>query len=170
MSAGESKDGRAGCVVIGVGNPLCRDDGFGVHALKYLQGKVPEYVELVEGSIYGPDLLPYLEGKTKAIFIDALDAGEEPGALFRFRPEEVAQRLPSIPISLHDFGLYDLLRAAELLDQRPEEVVIIAAQVKELGIGTELSPELESLLPRVCELVLSEIEDFVRKGGRDRMR
>ncbi|MEJ5186453.1 MAG: hydrogenase maturation protease [Candidatus Geothermincolales bacterium] len=152
-------------VIIGIGNPLCRDDGFGVHALRYLRGRVPEEVELVEGSIYGPDLLPFLEGKAKAIFIDALDAGEEPGALFRFSPEQVSLELPSIPVSLHDFGVYDLLRAAELLGQRPEEVVIIAAQVKDLGVGMELSPELEALLPRVCELVLEEIGDACREKG-----
>lgn len=163
MSKDDDTGRGSGCVIIGIGNPICRDDGFGVHALRYLKGKIPEEVELVEGSIYGPDLLPFLEGKKKAVFIDAIDAGEEPGALFRFSPEEVGRRFPALPLSLHDFGVYDLLRAAELLNQRPDKVVIIAAQVKELGVGMDLSPELESLLPRVHELVLQEIAEYLRE-------
>ncbi len=165
MRSDEPQTRESGCVIIGIGNPLCRDDGFGVHALRFLMGKIPGEVELVEGSIYSPDLLPFLEGKKKVVFIDALDAGEEPGALFRFNPDDIGRHLPSVPLSLHDFGVYDLLRAAELLDQRPEEVVIIAAQVKDLGMGMDLSPELEAQLPKVLELVLQEIKDFVQKDS-----
>jgi hydrogenase maturation protease len=146
------------CVILGIGNVLMRDDGVGVHVVRRLRERVPEGVELVEGGVYAPDLLVFLENRRKAVFIDGVDVGEEPGAVFRFPARKVGRKLSSPPISLHDYGVYDLITAAELLGQCPEEVVIIAVQVKSLDTGTELSEEVERAVPRVCELVMEEIE------------
>ena len=146
----------ADCVVIGIGNPLQGDDGVGMRAVKSLEGCLPPKVTLVEGMIHGPDLLPFLEGKEKAVFIDAIDAGEEPGAVFRFSPRDVRQER-AVSVSLHDFGLYELIGAARLLDQCPDDIVVIAVQVKSLEVGTGLSPEVERALPHVRRLVLEEL-------------
>jgi hydrogenase maturation protease len=146
------------CVVVGIGNPLRGDDGIGVHAVKYLKGRLPHDVTLVEGEVYSLDLLPYLEGRDQAIFIDGLDAKDDPGAVFRFNPRDVAQSLPAPSMSMHDFGLYDLITAAELLDQCPSRVTIIAVQVKSMEWGTELSSELLHSLPQVHRLVVEEID------------
>ncbi len=145
-------------LVIGIGNVLKQDDGLGIQAVRYLQGKIPDGVEAMEGSTYAADLLPALEGRRAVIFIDGIEAGEEPGAVFRFNPEEVSRVRPTASLSIHDFGVYDLLEAARMLGQHPERVVIIAVQVKKLGTGTELSEEVREALPRVHGLVLEEIE------------
>jgi hydrogenase maturation protease len=146
----------AGCVVIGIGNLLQGDDGVGVHAVRYLEGKLPQGVTLVEGGVYGLDLLPYLEGHGKAVFIDAIEAGDEPGAIFRFSPREV-QMQPTVSMSLHDFGLRELIAAARLLDQCPEDIIVIAVQVKTMETGMELSDEVRGSLPDVHRLVMEEI-------------
>lgn len=149
---------RPDILVIGIGNILKRDDGLGIQAVRYLQGKVPDGVETLEGSTYAADLLPSLEGRRAVIIIDGVEAGEEPGAVFRFAPEEVRRALPTPSLSIHDFGLYDLLEAARMLGQLPERVVIVAVQVKDLGTGMELSREVRDALPGVHGLVLEEIE------------
>jgi len=147
-----------GRVVIGIGNVLQGDDGVGVHAVRRLRGRLPGDVELVEGGVWGLDLLPFLEGREKAVFIDAVDAGEEPGAVFRFSPREVRRTPSGPPISLHDLGLYELIGAAQLLDQCPEDIIVIAVQVKEIATGEGLSEEVEAALPVVCRLVEEELE------------
>jgi hydrogenase maturation protease len=144
-------------VVIGIGNILMSDDGVGVHAVRYLKDKLPGDVPLIEGGVYGLDLLPYLEGRDKAVFIDAVDAGDEPGAVFRFSPGDVAMREAAPSMSLHDLGLYELIAAAQLLDQCPGSIIIIAVQVKSLETGTELSQEVRDALPYVHRLVVEEI-------------
>ncbi|RJP27728.1 MAG: hydrogenase maturation protease [Actinobacteria bacterium] len=144
-------------VVIGIGNILMSDDGVGVHAARYLEGKLPEGVTLLEGAVYGMDLLPYLEGRDKAIFIDAIDAGDEPGAVFRFSPREVRSSRETAPVSLHDLGLYELIAAAGLLDQCPEDIIVIAVQVKSMEVGMELSREVRGSLPHVHRLVMEEL-------------
>jgi hydrogenase maturation protease len=144
-------------VVIGIGNELQGDDGFGVHAARYLRCRVPAGVEVIEGSTHAPDLLPFLEERRLALFIDSIEAGEEPGTIFRFTPDELK---PSAhrPVTLHDFGLFELLAAAKLLGREPDEVVILAVQVEELGVGMTLSPRVAKSLPRVAELVMGEVE------------
>jgi len=146
-------------VVIGIGNTIKSDDGAGVRALEMLEPLVGDDVELVEGSVYCADMLPVLEGRRKAVFIDGIESGEEPGSIFRFTPDEVKEE-KKISLSIHDFGVYELIMAARLLEQCPEELVMFCVQVKDTSIGQELSPEVAAALPRLCELVLEEV------GGR----
>lgn len=144
------------CVIIGIGNILQGDDGIGVHAVRYLQDKVPDDVTLVEGGVYSLDLLSYLDGCGHAIFIDAMDVQDEPGSVYRFSPQDVLER-PKTPLSVHELGLYDLIAAAELLNQYPEHITIIAVQVKSLEMGMELSSEVRAALPHIHRLVMEEI-------------
>jgi hydrogenase maturation protease len=144
-------------LVIGVGNPIMKDDGVGLHAVRYLEGRLPENVELLEGSVYCADLLPFLENRRKVVFIDGIDAGSEPGTLFRFSPDEVGKQKGKEPLSLHDFGIYELITAAKLLDQCPEEITLIAVQVKNVEIGEELSQEVREAIPRIYRLLLEEL-------------
>jgi hydrogenase maturation protease len=146
------------CIIIGIGNPLAGDDGIGAHAVDYLQGKLPDEVTLVEGEVYSLDLLPFLEGRDQAIFIDGVDIADDPGAVYRFSLEDVAQRLPAPSLSMHDFGIYELIAAARLLDQCPSRITIIAVQVKSLEVGMELSSEVRDSLPHIHRLVLEEID------------
>lgn len=142
--------------MIGIGNPIMKDDGIGIQVIRHLKDKAPEGVDLVEGSVYSADLLPMLEGRSKAVFVDGIDAGEEPGSVFRFTPDQVRNR-SGAPLSLHDYGLYDLINAAILLDQCPENITLIAIQVKEVDPGRTMSDELVEAVPRAAGLVLLEI-------------
>ena len=144
------------CVIIGIGNVLHGDDGLGVHAIRYLKERMPESVTLVEGGVYGLDLLTWLDGPRHAIFIDAMDVEDEPGSVYRFSPQDVLEQ-PKTPLSVHDLGLYDLIAAAKLLDQCPEHITIIAVQIKSVAMGMELSKEVRDALPHVHRLVLEEI-------------
>lgn len=155
-------------VVIGIGNIYHGDDGLGIHAVRRLRERLPGDVEIVEGGVLGLDLLPFLEGKEKAVFIDAIDAGEAPGAVFRFSPDRVPRGRTPPPVSLHDLGLYELVGAAQLLDQCPREIVVIAVQVKELGVGSDLSTEVEAALPVVCRLVEEELGEAGEDLGKER--
>lgn len=145
------------CVIIGIGNTIKSDDGVGVAAVRYLRGRVPEGVELVEGSVYCADLFTFIEGRRKAIFVDGIDAGEKPGDIFRFSPDDVRDRKPAVPMSVHDFGVYDLISTARLMDQCPEDVTIFAVQVKNVEMGEGLSEEVSAALPRLSELILEEL-------------
>jgi hydrogenase maturation protease len=145
------------CVIIGIGNLIKKDDGVGVHVVRGLAGRVPGDVELIEGGVYCADLHGFIEGCRKAIFIDGIDAGEEPGAVFRFTPDEVPAKAGRTSMSIHDFGLYDLIKTARLMDQCPEEITIFAVQVKDVDLGMEMTTEVAGAVEKVCRLVIEEL-------------
>jgi hydrogenase maturation protease len=145
-------------VVLGIGNLLMKDDGIGVHAIRALEGRLPQDVELVDGGTAGCDLLPYMMGAEKIIIIDALQGGEPPGAVYRLTPEDCGEQYLESTISLHDLGILVVLHDLALLEEKTPSVVIIGIEPKEISWGMELTSDVEKSLPKVLELVEREID------------
>jgi len=142
-------------LIIGVGNLILRDEGIGVHAVRALERKtLPPQVEVIDGGTATIELLPAIQAAERIIVIDALRGGGLPGTIYRVSPEDLmvdAERL----LSLHQVGLLEVLGMARQLGGNPE-VVIIGVEPKEIAWGMELTPEVETKLPKVIEAVLSE--------------
>ncbi len=145
-------------LVLGVGNVLLKDEGIGVHVVEIMEDMgLPENVTLVNGGVSGIDLLGAIEEADKVIIVDAVDAGVEAGAVFRFNADQVRVFLNEHKTSLHQVDLFDTLKIAMFLDRCPE-TVIIGVQPKEITWGMELTPDLDSAVPRVIDLVLRETQ------------
>ena len=146
-------------LILGVGNILLRDEGVGVHVISALRDReLPDDVELWDGGTASFDLLDTLTGRRQVIIIDAVRTGSEPGTIFRFTPEDISASREQLT-SLHQVGLLETLNVAEcLLDSAPEEVIILGIEPKEIDWGLELSAEVEAAVPKVIELVMSELE------------
>lgn len=145
-------------LVLGVGNIIQGDDGVGVYAVERLreQPQHPE-VEIVDGGIAGVDLLPIIEGRVRMVVIDAVDAGMEPGTLFRFTPEDMLENI--VPAqSLHQVGLLETLQMAQLLGRAPEETVIFGVQPGVVDWGLSLTKEVEGKLDILLDRVVEEID------------
>ncbi|MGZ3467555.1 MAG: hydrogenase maturation protease, partial [Gemmatimonadaceae bacterium] len=66
--------------VIGLGNPLMGDDGFGLEVLARLRDEwILDGVELADGGTWGMSLLPIIEDAERLLLLDAIAAGAEPG-------------------------------------------------------------------------------------------
>jgi hydrogenase maturation protease len=143
-------------VVIGVGNLLMKDEGIGVHAVRALQEiDHPPTLSLIDGGT-SPDLIAYIRAGDKIIIIDAAKGGGEPGAVYLYRPEDLA-RGKGILTSAHELGVAENLKLMTLTGTEPRETVIIGIEPKEIDWGTELSPELQKRLPAIVKAVLKEI-------------
>ena len=144
-------------VVIGVGNLLMKDEGIGIHIIRALQGiDLPLDVELVDGGT-SPDLIAYTGDGDKIIIIDAAKAGDEPGSIYLFKPEDLATERV-ILASAHELGVAENLKLAELAGNEPRETIIIGIEPKEIDWGTELSPELKKRIPEIIKVVRREID------------
>jgi hydrogenase maturation protease len=146
-------------LILGVGNLLLSDDGFGVHVINELRNiPLPPGVTLIEAGIVSHQLIPELHQADLLIFVDAVEAGDTPGSIFRFRPEDM-QFMSQLKTSLHEMSLMDVLLMTELTGKRPE-TVIIAVQPKDVKTcSLELNDEIRGVIPRVIELIFEELKN-----------
>ena len=89
-------------LVLGLGNPLCTDDGVGVVAVtRLLERWSPgPCMRIMEGGTLGLWLLPLLEWYRNVLLVDAIRAEGEPGTLVRIDGDEVA-RAAAHRLSVH---------------------------------------------------------------------
>lgn len=157
-------------LVLGLGNTIMTDDGFGVEVVTrlssryYFQGSV----HLLDGGTLGLDLLPYLEEVESLLIIDALDMRDEPGKIFRLEGEEVPRAFSS-KLSVHQMGLQDLLAVAELQGHVPRNLVVWGVQPESIEMGTELTATLAAAVEPVVTRALEELQgwgvSYVARGA-----
>jgi hydrogenase maturation protease len=145
-------------LILGVGNLLLKDEGVGVHVAQRLMAMdLPPDVEVLDGGTAGLDLLEAIEGRDKVVVVDTVKAGKEPGTILCFAAEDL-EDTSERRLSLHDMGLSDLMKIADILGVNKPQITIIGIQPKDMGTASlELSPEIEAQIPRVIDLVLKEI-------------
>ncbi|MGQ9369495.1 HyaD/HybD family hydrogenase maturation endopeptidase [Azospirillum sp. ST 5-10] len=145
-------------LVLGIGNILWADEGFGVRAVERLGDgwSLPERVTLLDGGTQGLYLLPYLEAADALIVLDAIDYGLEPGTLRVFRGGDVPAFLGAKKMSLHQTGFQEVLATAALLGRCPERLVLIGVQPQTLeDYGGGLTAPVAAQVGPAVELVLS---------------
>lgn len=145
--------------LIGLGNILMQDEGVGVHAVRALEERwvLPPALEVVDGGTMGLELLPYIEGRDRVLFVDAMNFRQEPGYI-GVRENDEIPALFGPKGSLHHLGLMDVLAAAELLDTSPREICLIGIQPLSLELGLELSPLLQGKMALLLDRIISKLK------------
>ncbi|MFW6111495.1 MAG: hydrogenase maturation protease [Candidatus Bipolaricaulota bacterium] len=150
--------------VLGVGNTLKGDDGIGVVLVKELKKEeFPGEVEFHEVGTSGMNILHYLEGLDKAVIVDALRSGGNPGDSIFFRPEEVDKDITVR--STHDANLLEAIELSETLGERPEKIVIMGVIPDDMTIRDGLSPLLENKLPDLVKKLKKKITSLIEEEG-----
>ena len=151
------KIGRQKTLVLGVGNLLMGDEGVGVAAIRYLEGKgFAEHAELVDGGTSGFHLLGLFRNQQHLILIDAATDDKPLGTVSLIRPRYASDFPPTL--TAHDIGLKDLIESAALLGYWPD-VDLITISIGDLGLMTmDLSPAVFAALPQIETLVRQCLE------------
>jgi hydrogenase maturation protease len=148
-------------LVMGVGNPLMRDEGVGPRVVELLRAayEFPDNVEVVDAGTMGFMILDVLRGFDRLIIVDALQGTDEPaGTVMLLTPDDFAPN--QVMHSLHDTRLIDVLQAAELIDIRPETVAV-GVQIESIQEWVlELSPAVEAALPTAAAVVLEQLHEL----------
>jgi len=152
---------RKPILVLGIGNILFGDDGFGCAVVDYVEKhyRVPEAVCLLDAGTSVRKLLFTLclspIRPQRLLILDAIDAGRAPGEIFEINPAEI----PAVKLddfSLHQLPTSNLLR--ELQEGCGVEVRVLACQTGPLPqeISPGLSAAMEAALPRAAEWLMHE--------------
>lgn len=145
-------------LILGVGNILLADEGFGVRALYWLRENYrwPENTRLVDGATLGLLLMGELLECDLAIILDIAQGGEKPGTFYVLENENLGRSL-SMGQSMHQTGIEDVLISCDLAGHRPEALVFGFEPFDFQSPKAELSPEARALLPEFCDRVVEEL-------------
>jgi len=152
---------RKPIVVLGVGNMLFGDDGFGCAVVDYVEThyRVPETVCLLDAGTGVRKLLFTLCLSTARpehlLIVDAIDAGRTPGEIFEIDPSKIP------PVKLDDFSLHQLPTSnllRELQETCGVEVRVLACQTGPLPeeISQGLSRAVSGAVPQAAEWMVGE--------------
>jgi len=125
---------RPRTLVLGIGNILWADEGFGVRAVEafHRRFRTPDGVALLDGGTQGLYLVQHVTDADRLLVFDAIDYGLEPGTL-RLVEGDAAPRFMGVKkLSLHQTGFQEVLSAADLLGRYPREIALIGCQPLDL--------------------------------------
>ena len=147
--------------VLGIGNIILSDEGFGVRVVEYLQKNFsfPDNVALIDGGTLGIELTEFITGTKKLLIIDSIDGDKPAGTLFHLEGSEVRAHFNE-KISAHEIGIQDVLTMLELTGRAIPEVVVIGAQPFSLEAGVELTPQMKKLLPTIADKALEILKSW----------
>ena len=163
-------------VVLGVGNLLWADEGFGVRCVEALGDgwDFPPEVEIMDGGTLGLALVPLILDATHVLLFDAVDHRGAPGSLLVARDAEVPRFMTGSKMSLHQAGMNDILASLDLLGHRPERFTVIGIKPVELAdYGGSLTEPVQQQVPVALALGLEELAQWgvpgvKRTGGASR--
>ena len=155
-------------LILGLGNILLSDEGFGVHVARRLKEiELPENVRVEEGGVGGFDMLGYLDGVERLLVVDAMMVDTPPGQLTLLEPGPELNEPGKCIMSFHQVGAIDLVKMWSLLDLEPE-IHFLVTRPEKIGWGMELSPSLQSAVTPAAEIVKDLCENNFKQTERNK--
>jgi hydrogenase 3 maturation protease len=135
-------------VIVGIGNPLRRDDSVGVEVVKRLKDMITnDNILVIESEIVPESFMqPITEfNPSHILLIDAALLGLKPGQL-RFIKASVVS---GVAVSTHTLPLQIFCRY--LIQVTGAKIGLLLIQPENVDFGEGLSPEVESAMKRVVK-------------------
>jgi coenzyme F420 hydrogenase subunit delta len=145
-------------LILGCGNTLFGDDGFGPETVAYIQNhcEIPDDVHVMDVGTGASKILLIMalseEKPEKLILLDAVDVGREPGEVFEASIDDLLKN------RVDDFSshLFPTARVLRELQNKGVKIVILACQVERIPdvVSPGLSEHVREALPRAAKTAL----------------
>jgi hydrogenase maturation protease len=140
-------------LILGVGNVIMGDDGFGVRVARQLKDiELGRNVSVEEGGVGGFNLLGALEGVRRVIVVDVMNTDIPAGEVLFFKPgpgfSEPGKRI----VSFHQVGVLELVQMWGLLGYQAE-VFFLVTRPEKLEWSTDLSPAVRRAVTKAVNLI-----------------
>lgn len=146
-------------LVLGIGNVLWADEGFGVRAVETLHERyeVPPGVAVVDGGTQGLLLLDLVCDAGRVLVFDAIDFRLPPGTLKVLRDGEVPA-WSSTKMSLHQASFQEILALARLRGRTPRSITLVGVQPAVLAdFGGSLTDVVRARLEEAVRIAVEEL-------------
>ncbi|WP_022851982.1 HyaD/HybD family hydrogenase maturation endopeptidase [Limisalsivibrio acetivorans] len=147
-------------LVFGAGNVLLADEGFGVHAVRYLEEnfEFPEGVEVFDAGTLGLMATYKMEEAEHILMIDVIAGEGTPGDIRTYGREDIMlDRIPA-KLSPHQIGLQEVMLISEMRGKCPESIKLYGVIPQSIQAGDSLTEPLQAVLADVCERVVRDVE------------
>ena len=150
-------------LILGIGNILWADEGFGVRCVEALNARYEfdDNVRLMDGGTQGLFLLPWVSSVSRLLIFDAIDFGLAPGELRVMRDDDVPQYMGAKKVSMHQTGFQEVLVSARLLNDRPQQLALIGVQPEQLDdYGGSLRDGTRLRIPEAVERACALLREW----------
>ena len=147
--------------VLGIGNILMQDEGFGVRVVEQLlrQYTFPSNVQVLDGGTLGMELLRFLIGTDQLILVDAVSGNLSPGSIYQFNNDEVKAYFKE-KVSMHELGIQDVLAVMDVLEKPVSEIRILGVQPLTIDTSLEMTPIVAKAVDVIVKQVLLVLKEW----------
>ncbi len=152
---------RPTVTILGIGNLLWADEGFGVRAVEELHRRYgfDDNVTLLDGGTQGLYLVQHVQSADLLLVFDAVDYGLPPGAIRLVEDEAVPSFTGAKKMSLHQTGFQEVLSTAQLLGDYPRHILLIGVQPEQLeDFGGSLRPVVKAQIDPAIDAALAWLD------------
>jgi hydrogenase maturation protease len=159
----EADPGAFSTLILGIGNILWADEGFGIRAVEALNERfsfTPD-VRVMDGGTQGIFLLPWVRAADRLLIFDAVDFGLPPATLRLIRGEDVPRYMGAKKVSMHQAGFQEVLSSAELAGELPHEIVLVGMQPELLDdYGGSLRPSVRAQIDEAVDMACGVLDEW----------
>lgn len=149
--------------VLGIGNLLWADEGFGVRCVEALQQRYEfaDNVTLIDGGTQGLYLIQHVQQADYLLIFDAVDYNMAPGTLKFVADEDVPRFMGVKKLSLHQTGFQEVLMLAQLTGHYPQRVLLMGCQPERMDdYGGSLRPCVKAALELTLDAALKVLDEW----------
>jgi hydrogenase maturation protease len=144
--------------IVGVGNTIMGDEGFGVEVVNQLDKKIcSKSIQLIDAGTGFFNIVSELRDYDKVFIIDVVHGGQRAGTVYRFGMEDL-ENSTHTALSLHDFGVIESIKMESIVGKVPEEFVFFGIEPDRIEFSMELSPVVKGKVHYVIEKILQELQ------------
>ena len=163
INQADADPGAFETLVLGIGNVLWADEGFGIRAVEALNERYefPSEVRVMDGGTQGIFLLPWIRSAERLLILDAVDFGLAPATLKLVRGDDVPRYMGVRKVSMHQAGFQEVLSSAELSGELPPDIALVGVQPERLDdYGGSLRESVRARIGDAVELACGVLREW----------
>lgn len=150
-------------LILGIGNVLWADEGFGVRCVEVLNERYrfASSVGVMDGGTQGIFLLPWVRAARRLLIFDAIDFGLQPATIKLIVGDDVPRYMGAKKVSMHQAGFQEVLSSAQLAGEFPDEIVLIGVQPELLDdFGGSLTPAVKAQIDPAIQMARDVLKSW----------
>jgi hydrogenase maturation protease len=150
-------------LILGIGNVLWADEGFGVRCVEVLNERYrfASSVGVMDGGTQGIFLLPWIRAARRLLIFDAIDFGLQAATLKLIVGDDVPRYMGVKKVSMHQAGFQEVLSSAQLTGEFPDEIALVGVQPELLNdYGGSLTTAVKEQIDPAIQMALDVLQGW----------